>query len=646
GATDGGVYTGFATSTLNISSVNGLNGNQYSVVVTETTAPGCALVATPAVTLTVEALPTGSLSGTTSICAGSSTNLIFTLTGTGPYDVDYSDGTTTFTLNGIVNGATKSVSPGSTKTYTITKIKDNGTTGGCLGTSFGASATVTVTAYPTISQYPLAQTKCTGSGTSFSVTASGTSLSYQWFRGATLITGATDGGVYTGFATSTLNISSVNGLNGNQYSVVVTETTAPGCALVATPAVTLTVEALPTGSLSGTTSICAGSSTNLIFTLTGTGPYDVDYSDGTTTFTLNGIVNGATKSVSPGSTKTYTITKIKDNGTTGGCLGTSFGASATVTVTAYPTISQYPLAQTKCTGSGTSFSVTASGTSLSYQWFRGATLITGATDGGVYTGFATSTLNISSVNGLNGNQYSVVVTETTAPGCALVATPAVTLTVEALPTGSLSGTTSICAGSSTNLIFTLTGTGPYDVDYSDGTTTFTLNGIVNGATKSVSPGSTKTYTITKIKDNGTTGGCLGTSFGASATVTVTAYPTISQYPLAQTKCTGSGTSFSVTASGTSLSYQWFRGATLITGATDGGVYTGFATSTLNISSVNGLNGNQYSVVVTETTAPGCALVATPAVTLTVEALPTGSLSGTTSICAGSSTNLIFTLTGT
>src|SRR6185369_14161844 len=428
--------------------------------------------------------------------------------GTGPYDVDYTDGASTFTLNGIASGASTSVSPSGTKTYTITKIKDTGTSGGCLGTSFGASATVTVVAYPLISQYPLAQTKCAGSGTSFSVTATGTSLSYQWFRGATLITGATDGGVYTGFASSTLNISSVTGLNGNQYSVVVTETTAPGCALVATPAVTLTVQALPTGSLSGTTSICNGGSTNLTFTLTGTGPYDVDYTDGASTFTLNGIASGASTSVSPSGTKTYTITKIKDTGTSGGCLGTSFGASATVTVVAYPLISQYPLAQTKCAGSGTSFSVTATGTSLSYQWFRGATLITGATDGGVYTGFASSTLNISSVTGLNGNQYSVVVTETTAPGCALVATPAVTLTVQALPTGSLSGTTSICNGSSTNLTFTLTGTGPYDVDYTDGASTFTLNGIASGASTSVSPSGTKTYTITKIKDTGTSGGCL------------------------------------------------------------------------------------------------------------------------------------------
>jgi len=147
--------------------------------------------------------------------------LTFTLGGTGTYDVDYTDGTSTFTLTGISSGHLLSVSPSSTKTYTITRIKDNGTSGGCLGTSFGASAVVTVTANPVISQVPLAQTKCSGSAASFSVVASGTTLSYQWYENAVALSNT---GVYSGALSSTLSISNVAGLNGKQYSVVVTET--------------------------------------------------------------------------------------------------------------------------------------------------------------------------------------------------------------------------------------------------------------------------------------------------------------------------------------------------------------------------------------------------------------------------------------
>ena len=58
-------------------------------------ASGCLSGPTP-ITITIIAGPTATLSGTTSICAGSSTNLTFTFTGTAPWTFTYSDGTTNF----------------------------------------------------------------------------------------------------------------------------------------------------------------------------------------------------------------------------------------------------------------------------------------------------------------------------------------------------------------------------------------------------------------------------------------------------------------------------------------------------------------------------------------------------------------------
>ncbi|WP_185154533.1 immunoglobulin domain-containing protein, partial [Fulvivirga sp. M361] len=189
-----------------------------------------ALVATPAATLTEEVLPTGDVSGSASICEGSSTTLTFSLTGTGPYDVDYSDGTNTFSLSSIANGATVSVSPGSTTSYSVTRVADLGTSGPCLATSLGSAAVVTVVSNPVITSFPSSKSVCSGSGTSFSVLASGTSLGYQWFLNGTPISG---GAIYGGsFTSPTLTISNVSGLGGSNYSVVVTEQTAPGCALV------------------------------------------------------------------------------------------------------------------------------------------------------------------------------------------------------------------------------------------------------------------------------------------------------------------------------------------------------------------------------------------------------------------------------
>ncbi|MBT1701623.1 hypothetical protein KK083_32340, partial [Fulvivirgaceae bacterium PWU4] len=102
---------------------------------------------------------------------------------------------------------------------------------------------VTVNAIPSITSHPVSVTQCADNGTTFTVAATGTTLTYQWRRNGVNLTNA---GVYSGVNTSTLTISSVAGVGGN-FDVVVTETSAtPNCP-VASNAATLTVNPLPTG---------------------------------------------------------------------------------------------------------------------------------------------------------------------------------------------------------------------------------------------------------------------------------------------------------------------------------------------------------------------------------------------------------------
>ena len=63
-------------------------------------------------TVTVNQPSTASvLSGTATICSGSSTNLVVTITGgTGPFDVTYFDGTSNQVVNGYVSGSNIAVS--------------------------------------------------------------------------------------------------------------------------------------------------------------------------------------------------------------------------------------------------------------------------------------------------------------------------------------------------------------------------------------------------------------------------------------------------------------------------------------------------------------------------------------------------------
>src|SRR4030095_6664095 len=82
--------------------------------------------------------PTATGTGSTTICPGASAIVQAALTGTGPWDLTWSDG---FQQNVSSSPATRTVSPSVTTVYTVTSVTD----ANCSGTSSG-SATVTVDA--------------------------------------------------------------------------------------------------------------------------------------------------------------------------------------------------------------------------------------------------------------------------------------------------------------------------------------------------------------------------------------------------------------------------------------------------------------------------------------------------------------------
>ena len=91
------------------------------------------------ITMTVNTGSTAAvITGTTSICSGSSTNLQIAITGgVSPYTVVY----TTGSVNNYISGANISVSPTTTTAYMITSVTD---ANGCVGTGNSGTATVSV----------------------------------------------------------------------------------------------------------------------------------------------------------------------------------------------------------------------------------------------------------------------------------------------------------------------------------------------------------------------------------------------------------------------------------------------------------------------------------------------------------------------
>ncbi len=95
---------------------------------------------------------------------------------------------------------------------------------------------------------PTSQSIASLSPVTFTVAATGTSLTYQWQENGVNLT---NGGIYSGVLTNTLNISTVNAtMNGNQYKCIVTGTCGSLTSAVAT--LTVTGNAIWTNPITGT----------------------------------------------------------------------------------------------------------------------------------------------------------------------------------------------------------------------------------------------------------------------------------------------------------------------------------------------------------------------------------------------------------
>lgn len=130
---------------------------------------------------TVNPLPNGNLAGTTSICSGNNTNIVFNSTaGSGPWDVTI-NGTT---YNNINSGSNIPVNPSNTTTYSISNITDNN---GCVRSSgLGSSALITVNTLstaPTIANVSGKQCPNTSLLLSASGGTAGTGSNIRWYSG-------------------------------------------------------------------------------------------------------------------------------------------------------------------------------------------------------------------------------------------------------------------------------------------------------------------------------------------------------------------------------------------------------------------------------------------------------------------------------
>ena len=223
--------------------------------------------------VTIAAAPTAVVSGGGTQCGTGSLPVNVTLTGAGPWDISYSDGTTTSNITGVTTSPYV-INATANGTYTVSTV----TMGGCSATGTG-SATAVFHTNPTVTFTPVGNLCDNGTVVNLVGSPAG-----GMFSGSTGVSGSTfdPNGLTPGSVTLTYNYTDANNCSGSATS-------------------TFTINAAPAATLGAFTDVCLQAAA---FALTGGLPAGGSYSG---TGVTGGNFNPATAGVGPEAI-TYTVT--------------------------------------------------------------------------------------------------------------------------------------------------------------------------------------------------------------------------------------------------------------------------------------------------------------------------------------------------
>ncbi len=504
-------------------------------------------------------------------------------------------------------------------------------TGGC-GT-VNATGTITVTALPTISSQPSATAICSGGSGSLSVTASN-ATSFAWRkRNAGWNTSGTanpwtltngDGGFFRATSTNNGGGSSGIDISSNSWGMFnngsnVTEAVRNFAAMTTGQVFQIDMD---NGFVAGTVgfSLRNSSSQNMVefYFRSGQTEYEINRSGGAVFTGLGFTSNGVRFTLTVTSSTTFSITVQGLNGgsTVGPFTGTFLNSGS---------ISQFRGFSVNNGSSSNNdlffnrMRVGANSTALLYEddasnysgWTNndnfGHSPLNAASP---YSGVTATSLTINPATATEAGDYDVVVYNS----CGGVTSTAATVTINTAPaiTTQPASPAAVCAGAGT-ATFTVVATGTaltYQWEESTNSggswSPVSNGGVYGGATTAtltlINPTAGMNNNRYRVVVSGTCSPAV-TSNG-TATLTVNTAPAITGQPGNQTLCGPGTATFTVTATGTGLTYQWQEFISGWNNVTNGVVYSGATTATLTLTNPPaGMNNYRYRVVVSGTCTP-------------------------------------------
>lgn len=479
---------------------------------------------------------------------------------------------------------------------------------GQCGTATSNAAVLTVNSAPAITVAPANTTVCAGSNASFSVTATGSGLTYQW----QINTGSGFNNISGATAASYTENAVTLGQNGHQYRVIVTGIC--GSPLTSSAATLNVGNNAAIANQPTSLVVCVGDAANFSVNATGsslTYQWQVNSGSGFTD------ISGATASSYNAGPATAAQNGYQYRVNIFSCTPTPLTSNAvTLTVNTPASIGTQPAAVELCAGNDASFSVVASGTAVTYQW-QVSTTGCGGTFNNI-AGATSATLAVDDViASQNGYAYRVVVSNS----CNSITSSCVVLTVNtpivvtSQPVG-----TSVCLPTSTaSFSVAVTGTAPayqWQVNTGSGFTN------ISGATSATLNLTGLTAAMNGYQYRVVLSGTCTAAFNSDAVTLVVNTPVaITDQPDDASICEGDNVSFGVSATGSTITYQWQvrKNGGPFVNVTNAAPYSGATTATLSITNANVvLSGNEYRVIVSGVP---CGAVNSDTVSLTVNPLP-------------------------